>query len=335
MGRYREAADAYLTMYLLKDSLDNRQMRDQTNEMATLYRVDELAREQEMTNQRIAATKRYERMRLFTVALCLGGFFLLVFLVYWYVNSRRLRRKNEELTVAHRQAQESSLMKTKFIQNMSHEIRTPLNIVSGFSQILTQSGDDLPAEQKKEVCEKIEENTNRITTLITQLLDLSESDSIAVIERNDDVACNDICRQAIIRSKVGDNLKRHFTFDTTLSDDERIITSASYAVEALSRLLNNAQKFSTDGSTIRLTCDKDQDAMVVAVENDTTQPIPSDQAEHIFEPFVQLNDFLEGVGIGLTVSRNVVRRLGGDIRLDTTAAPTVRFIFTLPLHTAT
>lgn len=328
LGRYQEAADTYWEMFQLKDTLDSRQLRDQTSELTTLYRLDELAHEQE----RIKDASRLQRMRFLTAGAVLTVVFMLAFLIYWYIMSHRLRRKNEELTVAHQQAQESSLMKTKFIQNMSHEIRTPLNILSGFSQIIAQDNAGLSTEMKREACDKIIENTNRITTLINQLLALSEADSRTIIKETEVVGCNELCTRAVAASGISEDARHRFSFETKLNDAEQISTSPQYVVESLCRLLDNAQKFSPEGSTIRLTCDQQEHLLVIAVENMPLQPIPAAEAERIFEPFVQLDEFHEGVGVGLTVSRNVIRLLGGDIVLDTNHTEGVRFVVTLPLR---
>lgn len=319
LNMYKEATEVYEQMFNLRDSFNNRSMRDQINELNTLFRVDEIAMEHKLS-----------RSRYMTTAAIAVGTLLALFMIYWYFTSRRLRNKNEELTIAHEQAQESSRMKTKFIQNMSHEVRTPLNILSGFSQIITQGGANLSEETRKEAGEKIIENTRRITHLIDQLLALSESDSRTIIERTEAVSCNTLCGMAISQSGVAEDRNHHFEFKTELSDGEIITTNATYASRALCQLLENAQKFSPNGGTIKLSCEWQDNRLLLTVENTVTTPIPEAEAEHIFEPFVQLDDFHQGVGVGLSVSRNVIRRLGGDIALDTSCNDNVRFVLALP-----
>ena len=319
LNMFEEATQVYEQMFRLKDSFNTRSMRDQINELNTLFGVDELAMQHKLS-----------RSRYMTAAALAVGTLLALFMIYWYVTSRRLRRKNEELVIAHEQAQESSRMKTQFIQNMSHEVRTPLNILSGFSQILSLSNDNLTEEQRKEAGEKIVENTNRITKLIDHLLALAESDSRTIIESSELVSCNQLCRQAILQSGVAETINRKFEFATQIADNEQIKTNLEYVVRSLGRLLENAVKFSPEDSTIKLSCQWHGKLLLIAVENDIVNPIPVNEAEHIFEPFVQLDDFHEGVGVGLSVSRNVIRRLGGDIKLDTNYAQGARFELTLP-----
>ena len=77
------------------------------------------------------------------------------------------------------------------------------------------------------------------------------------------------------------------------------------------------------------------DGMVVFTVEDTGIGVPPEEAEHIFEEFVQLDKYYDGTGIGLTVARSLAQRLGGDIRLDTSYSPGARFVYTLPLVTVT
>ena len=113
-------------------------------------------------------------------------------------------------------------------------------------------------------------------------------------------------------------------------------TNLAQATRAVVLLLDNAQKFlsapnapASEG-TVRLIVSQTDTHAVFTIE-DTGIGIPPEEAEHIFEEFVQLNDYYDGTGIGLTVARSIARRLGGDITLDTTYSPGARFVFTLPL----
>ena len=109
-------------------------------------------------------------------------------------------------------------------------------------------------------------------------------------------------------------------------------TNLQKAVRSLTHLLDNAQKFTTEGSvTLSASVDMDKMLVIYAVE-DSGSGIAVDDAERIFEPYVKLNQYFDGQGVGLTVARNIARRLGGDITLDSTfAGPGSRFVLTLPM----
>jgi signal transduction histidine kinase len=120
-------------------------------------------------------------------------------------------------------------------------------------------------------------------------------------------------------------------------------TNLQQATRALSLLLDNAMKFThpaeaaggaaaaTEHARVVLRLSLTADQQVAFIVEDTGIGIPPEEAEHIFDEFVQLDDYYDGTGIGLTVARSIARRLGGDICLDTSYTAGARFIFTLPI----
>ena len=106
-------------------------------------------------------------------------------------------------------------------------------------------------------------------------------------------------------------------------------TNQQSATRALTLLLDNARKFTKEGE-VRLRIEKKVKTIDFIVE-DTGIGVPAEEAEHIFEEFVQLDSYYDGTGIGLTVARSIVRRLGGDIVLDTSYTSGARFVMTLPV----
>lgn len=221
-------------------------------------------------------------------------------------------------------------MKTDFIQQISHEIRTPLNVLSGFTQILTAPNAELTEEERADINERVTQNTNRITELVNKMLELSDMHSKSVIDRVDKVTTVQIAAQAVESSDI--SKAKHLTFNMEFdpSADKMIRTNSYSASRALALLLNNAAKFTKEGSAeLRITIDGNTQ-MVVYTVTDTGIGIPPYEAEHIFEEFFQLDNYYEGTGIGLSVARSIARRLGGDIRLDTTYQGGARFVMTLP-----
>ena len=319
LNRYEEAAEMYNKAYQLSDSIYKKDARTQINELHTLFHVNELDME-----------RRLQQGRNISILIAIIAVTLAILLGFGYWMNRRLKRKNEELAEARDQAQESLRMKSDFIKNISHEIRTPLNILSGFSQIMSEQGDRLPEKDRQELSNNIQENTNRITQLINQLLELSDTQSRSHIERTDSISANLMCQTAIVSSGVADNGRHQFHFDTTLADDFTITTSEHYAIQAIDHLLDNAMKFTPKGGSITMRCSKQGSMLEISIE-DTGCGIPPEKADTIFEEFVQLDEFQDGVGIGLALSRSIVRRLGGDIILDINYQNGARFVLTLPL----
>lgn len=319
LGRYAEAAEMYNQAYQLSDSIYKKDARTQINELNTIFQVNELQME-----------RRLQRGRNITRTIGVIALALAVLVAFGYWMNRRLRRKNEELAEARDQAQEALRMKSDFIRNISHEIRTPLNILSGFSQVMYEQGASLADDDRRELSEKIQENSNRITQLIHQLLELSDVSSRSRIERNDTVGANRLCQMAIAGSGIADSKDYDFCFESGVDDTVTLVTSERDAIQAIDRVLDNAMKFTPSGGRISMDCRQQGDMLAISIE-DTGCGVPKEKADTIFEAFVQLDDFKDGVGIGLPLSRNIVRRLGGDIVLDISYQGGARFVLTLPL----
>jgi signal transduction histidine kinase len=269
------------------------------------------------------------------------GFGLFIF--FYHRSAMRLKAAYRDLELANARAEESSRMKSDFIQQISHEIRTPLNILSGFTQILTEPGMQYDEATLQDIRQKITENTDRITGLVNKMLELSEAKSHAVIERNDHVSPIQIATEAVNTSSIAE--ATHLTFQMMVSpaaENIQIQTNLQAAVRALWLILDNARKFTAPAEARQLEKDTDHQQKVVlritvasgrlffSVE-DTGIGIPHKEAERIFDEFVQLDEYYDGTGIGLTVARSLARRIGGDIVLDTAYIGGSRFVMTLPL----
>lgn len=254
----------------------------------------------------------------------------------------QLEQKNAQLLLANARAEESAKMKSDFIQQISHEIRTPLNILSGFTQVVTTPGMELDDETRQDINRQITENTERITSLVNKMLELSDANSQTVLERTDQVPAIQIAAQAVENSGIG--TARHLAFDLQMEPEAEssiLLTNLAAATRALALLLDNAQKFTLPPEASRGGEQAEKMGQAVLkvaaregrtlfVVEDTGIGIPADEAEHIFEEFVQLNEYYDGTGIGLTVARSLARRLGGDICLDTSYTGGARFVMHLP-----
>lgn len=343
LGRPAEAARLFRNLYQGKDSTFTRDMRLQLDELNTLYKVEEIEMQGKLQNSRF--------MIGIAVLLIVG---LLLFTHFRFKaarkladehdklveSNRKLEQSYKELKVANERAEEASKMKTNFIQQISHEIRTPLNILSGFTQVITNPGMDLDDNTKRDVSQRITENTNRITGLVNRMLALSDASSRTMIECNDQVPAVQIAAQAVEEVQITTNPK--IDFDMLIAPEAESVmlqTNLQQATQALSQLLDNAQKFTyskysqADPSVkgrVTLSVNKGQQYLQFIVE-DTGIGVPKQEAAHIFEEFVQLDNFYDGTGIGLTIARSVARRMGGDVVLDSTYTDGARFILRLPL----
>ena len=335
-GRAEEAVGIYQKLFEENDSTYSRDMRMQLDELNTLFQVDELKLQTQLSRQ-----------KSFIIAIIIVVVALLFLIHFRFKASKRLEREhalveeanqfleesNHQLKIAKAKAEESSRIKTDFIQQISHEIRTPLNILSGFTQVITTPGLELDDATKADINQRITENTDRITCLVNKMLELSEANSQTVIDRDEEVLAMHIAAQAAEESRVSS--ANHIDFTLTADEDVKELTlhtNLRNAVRALVLLLDNAQKFTKEGAvTLHVTRQVDPLPQLVFVVEDTGIGIPQEEAERVFEEFVQLDEFYDGTGIGLTVARSIARRLGGDVVLDTCYDRGARFVFTLPL----
>lgn len=347
-GRYKEAAQMYAHTLMLSDSLNQANTRTQLNELRTMFKVDELESanaEHEMRLEEMEMHSTLQRSRFVSIITAIIALTLLFVMLIIFYAARRLKKKNRELAqrnselkVARERAEASLKMKTDFIHQISHEIRTPLNVLSGFSQILTAKNDPLDPEVRRSINHRIAESTGRIVNLVNKMLELSEANSEKIIEREDEVTVLTLAENAIeqsgVRSFEMTDFECHVDEDVT---DVVLVTNLKQAVRTIYFLIGNARKFMQPSGedlrqgTIRLLVSQSADKHFVqfAVE-DTGIGIPAEEAEHIFDEFVQLNEYYDGAGIGLTVARSIARRLGGDVVLDTNYTDGARFVFSLP-----
>lgn len=293
-----------------------------------------------LTQQPLGDMVPRERFVGTVIALVFIVLAFIMVLFFRHQAAMRLEAAYMDLEEANERAQESARMKTQFIHQISHEIRTPLNLLAGFTQILAMSDAELDSETRATLKKQITDNTGRITNLINKMLELSEASSNTFLERSEHISVMQIASEAADISGI--STARHVDLDFQLPAEAAgtITTNKSAAVRALALVLDNARKFTAPAGaardavptkkqrvTLRVVQDPDQVRFVV---EDTGIGIPPEKAEDIFEEFVQLNDFYDGTGIGLTVARSLARRLGGDVRLDSSYSGGARFLITLP-----
>ena len=361
-GRRDSVVSLAKNLCTVLDSAIHRNQTDEAAELAVIYGSEQKETEIAQQKAKIAEGEAdLSNQRLITLGVVIS--LLLVFFSIYAINKRKhehqlqlantkleeandqLEEKNKDLTIAREKAEEASKMKTNFIMQISHEIRTPLNAVCGFSQVITMPGMEFGEDELAEINNGIVENTERITGLVNKMLELSDVANDSGIEKNDQVEAKTIADAAIQKSGIDVASHLHFQSDV---DHELIgktfASNLEQATRALSLLLDNAMKFTHPAeAAVKVAggIDKIENASLNVLPNgtdkidfiisDTGIGVPAEEAEHIFEEFVQLDDYYDGTGIGLTIARSVARRLGGDIVLDTTYSPGARFVFTLPI----
>ena len=312
-GRWKEAYESFKKESLLSDSIDNVVL---TNSMRGIQ--DQLALYE--------TEKQAAKDRTYTM---LGAIFLLTLLIValtYIVISRRKHMK--QLRVAYNKAMESEKMKTAFIQNVSHEVRTPLNIITGFAQVISDPDLACSADERKHISTMMQRSTRQVTILIDEILGLSLIESTEKIHKDDTVHVNQTLHTLRDEYQEYVNNDTRIEVASELSDNYAVKTNESMLRRILICLLDNAVKY-TEKGTITLRVKQAGEELQLVVE-DTGSGVPEAEAERIFDRFVKLDKFKEGIGLGLSLSRKLAEQLGGKIKLDTTYTDGARFIVTLP-----
>ena len=235
------------------------------------------------------------------------------------------KKQQKELEAARIKAEESDRLKSAFLANMSHEIRTPLNAIVGFSKLVI---DAECTNEKEQYAEIIERNSEILLNLFNDILDLSslEADSLSFNIRP--IKLIDICLQ----------LEQQFCHKTQngvkliLDDvDVDMYTSGDWnrIIQIISNLLSNATKFTPKGE-IHFGYREKEDFVEFYVK-DSGIGIPAARIATIFQRFGKVDDFVQGTGLGLTLCRMLVEKMGGRIWLRSQEGKGSRFYFTLPL----
>lgn len=239
---------------------------------------------------------------------------------------RKIWARNKALRTALDKAQESDRLKTAFIRNMSHEIRTPLNAINGFSQLLCNPEFELSKEERHDMMQRITKSCDTITGIVGEVLDMSEGES-----QHDRmaVAVNALCSEMLDELKQSNAKGLDLQFSTSLPNDFTVETNEPNLRRIIKRILDNAMKFTEKGSVI-LSSEAIGHHLVLGVA-DTGIGIAPANHERIFENFTKLDDYVEGVGLGLPLSRRLARMLGGDVTYDKTYVGGSRFLISIPI----
>ena len=219
--------------------------------------------------------------------------------------------------------------KTSFLQNMSHEIRTPLNAIVGYSQLLSMPGIDLSEDEKEEYNEYISRNSDMLTMLIDDILDISDEEHGNYRVTIGDCNCNEICKMALssVSYRVHEGVNLYFTSD--VPDDHIISSDGKRIQQVLINYLTNACKHTFDGE-IHLHCSQTENPGKITFSvADTGTGVPADKIDVIFDRFTKLDEFSQGSGLGLNICRMIADKLHGDVFLDKTYSPGARFLFVI------
>ena len=236
-----------------------------------------------------------------------------------------LKETERKLIAARDKAEELDRLKSAFLANMSHEIRTPLNAIVGFSSLLTETED---LKDRKQYMAIVQENTELLLQLISDILDLSKMESGAFEFVKSDTDVNLLCSEIIrsLRMKVPAGVE--LVFEECLPGCH-VWADKNRLNQVISNFINNALKFTFSGS-ITLGYYRQTDGYLRFYVRDTGMGIPKNKIKTVFDRFVKLNSFVHGTGLGLSICKSLVEQMGGTIGVESEEGEGSCFWFTYP-----
>ena len=252
-----------------------------------------------------------------------------------YVSNIRLintqmEHRNRELLDANDKALEADRKKTAFLQDMMHQIRTPLNIIGGFAQVLNENLHEMPADESKRIIQLMQDNVKKIMHISRMLVGFASQKGYLELKK-ETFGCNELCREIISSFRLTNPYTVKLYFETTVPDDFMICTDKQRVKLILEELLDNANKFTHQGSII-VAVSRLDDKMVTISVSDTGIGIAEAHRQMIFSQFSKVDLFTEGIGLGLPLSKRAAQRIGGDLVLAPEHKEGASFILTIPIN---
>ena len=243
----------------------------------------------------------------------------------------------KDLLVAKNKAEESARLKSAFLANLSHEIRTPLNAIMGFSDLLNM--ENLNESKKNEFIGTIQESGNKLLSIINDILDVSFIESRQIQVEMQYLSLNSLIQEmeALAKTRIqyaGKNINVRSYRDIPDGKDD-MVSDPHRIQQVFSKLIDNAVKFTQSGN-IELGYQWIAEHKIAFYVSDTGIGVPDDAQKLVFERFRQLDQGTRrkynGLGLGLSIAKGLVRQLGGDIVFKSKLNEGSKVIFTLPFE---
>lgn len=235
------------------------------------------------------------------------------------------KQMEQSLLLAKEQAEENNRLKSAFLANMSHEIRTPLNAIVGFSEILTTTDDE---DERKEYINIIQNNNILLLQLIGDILDLSKIEAGTLEFIYSDVDVNTLLEEVLQIAQMKANSEVSVSFDEKITDCIAY-TERNRLLQVINNFVSNSIKFTHKGS-IKIGYYLTNSNMLHFYVSDTGCGIASDKINQIFGRFVKLDKFAQGTGLGLAISETIIRKMNGEIGVESSEGEGSTFWIEIP-----
>jgi PAS domain S-box-containing protein len=230
-------------------------------------------------------------------------------------------------------AEAANTAKGEFLAAMSHELRTPLNAIGGYTELLSLGLGGPVNEEQLDYLERIRKSQQHLLGIISDLLNFSRIEAGHISYEFTPIPLDKVIETVMPMVETGAaakgiKLRMEVPSDTCLAIGDR-----SRVDQILLNLLSNAIKYTTAGGSITIKCGVSADTASITV-TDTGRGVPKEKLEAIFEPFVQLGRSLssahEGMGLGLSISRDLARAMNGDLLVTSKVGEGSTFTLALP-----
>lgn len=258
--------------------------------------------------------KKYQDLMKFLVPQ--GDNHFLIVSLWWDITS---------LIEAKESAEKADKMKSAFLANMSHEIRTPLNAIVGFSDLLAYADDE---DDRKKYSEIIKTNNELLLRLINDILDLSKIESDTITIQLEPLSLNQLLNDVyrITKLRMPEGVMLEYDCPET---DILLMADKSRFIQIMNNLLNNALNNTIQGTiSFGYTANAN---MVEFYVKDTGLGISENKLETIFDRFVKLTANQNGFGLGLSITKGLVKIMGGSVRVTSQPGEGSVFYFSLPV----
>ena len=238
---------------------------------------------------------------------------------------QRLRQEKEA-------AEDEARAKSNFLAVISHELRTPLNAMVGFSELMAAESAGPLDETYREYSEHILNGSRQLQRLINDILDYTrfERNKIKLVEQEVDIV---ELAETCLRQVARDDRARGLQLELRYAEEIIVEADLGRLQQVLSNLLTNAVKFTQEGSVV-VDIDRTAEGGLAVSVIDTGPGVPQELLESLFEPFTQAENVLsrrhDGIGLGLSIARSLVRLHGGELTLENNEGTGATARFTLP-----
>ncbi|HEY0969747.1 MAG TPA: ATP-binding protein [Gemmatimonadales bacterium] len=235
---------------------------------------------------------------------------------------------------ARQEAEEANRAKSEFLGMMSHDLRTPLNAITGYVDILELGLHGPINDVQRDDLQRVRRGAQVLLSLVNDVLNFARLEAGQVDLNPTDTPLAPVLRELeelVLPQLAIRGISHHFD----AGPDEPVVRADPERLkQILLNLLTNAAKFTDAGGRVAVTCEGSGGEVRVRVA-DSGRGIPPENLERIFEPFVQVDrhltrDSQQGIGLGLAISRDLARRMGGDLRAESEMGKGATFVLTLP-----